>query len=200
MHANEPSYWRFLKKSANWALTLWTTVVDSSFDFDYDAYAVNAALSIPRKNCPHGLRRLYQCVSPPPFFYFFLNLSGIASVGTIKAREFSMDTATCLNGRPPSACASRGLGAGVSRTRVFVFPQHMSLCQLQNVKSCSRWAHKTPPRSHRCSIKLLLQRLSVLHSEVTFHQDSYSPAEIHKDEGVTGGSNKRCLVFRWACK
>lgn len=41
----------------------------------------------------------------------------------------------------PSACSSWGLRVGVRRTCVFV-SSSMSLCQQENVKSCSRWAHR----------------------------------------------------------
>ena len=141
MHANGPSYWRFLKKSANWVLTLWTTVVDSSLDFDYDAYAVNAASSsILLKNCPHSLRRLIL-MRIPFFFFIFVALpqwGQLRSENLVWTRQHVWMDDRHLHAGP------RGLGAGVSRTRVFVSPQHMSLCQLQNVKSCRRWAHKTP--------------------------------------------------------
>lgn len=43
-------------------------------------------------------------------------------MGTIKVREFSMDTATCLNGRPPSACGSARFGCRCLEDSGVCFP------------------------------------------------------------------------------
>jgi len=80
-------------------------------------------------------------------------------------------------------CGARQVWPRFSRTQC-LFPAAYVTLSIGKCKNHAADEH-IKPYTHRCSIKLLLQRLSVLYKEEALHQDANNPTEKRKDEEVT---------------
>lgn len=86
---------------------------------------------------------------------------------------------------PPSACSSRDLSPRCPEDFGVCFPQHMSLCQLENVKPRSRLAYKVPLTQVPYKVVGARDKCAFFFTGRLLSINNNNPAEIRKDEGVS---------------